>query len=145
MPILDADELDADPKPVAALSYASLQHRPDVEPPADLTQVRVLALELERRGPSRDSKPGHLTQCRDQFVGKPVAEILLILLRTQIHERKHRRRRRWRVSRWLDPAERHKPAERGKKDRETDGDGAADPPTRWRGQRRGGYGLVHPA
>ena len=44
IPVLRADELGADPKPVPALPHAALQHRADIEPAADLMHVGLCPL-----------------------------------------------------------------------------------------------------
>ena len=49
------------------------------------------------------AKIRHLAQRRDQLVGETVAEVLLVVRRAQIRERKHRRGGHWRQLRWSPP------------------------------------------
>src|SRR5262249_3232721 len=87
-------ELRADAEAVAGFADAALQDRGDVELLADCSQVRVLALERERRHSRRDIEPVHPGPIVDDVLGDGVATVVVVAVRAQVRERQHRDRPR---------------------------------------------------
>jgi hypothetical protein len=98
------DQLRRNPHPVARPANTPLNHVGDVKRFPDLTDRGALALESEGRRPGRHTETGHTRQGVEQLFADPVAEVLVLRIRTQILERQHgnrepRRRRSIRFSR----------------------------------------------
>ena len=105
-----------------------------LRPTSCTSGLRPLNWKDEVRAATRSA--GHLAQRGDQLLGEPVAEILLVLFRAQVHERQHRGRRGAARSGRLAPAKHGMAAERREQQRETDETGR-DSRQRRRGRRSG--------
>ena len=98
VPARHVDDLCRDADAVPLLAYASFQHGSDVELASDVGELHALALEEEGRGASRHVQPLDVGEGVQDFLRDAVREVLLILLRAQVGERKHRDRRRPRLA-----------------------------------------------
>ena len=85
--ILGAHQLRRDPQPIARLANRPLEHGVDVELPADAPDVHVGLLHAERGGSRRDAQALYLAQRREELFGETVAEVLQILVGSEIGER----------------------------------------------------------
>src|ERR1700756_7024 len=82
--------LGSNPQLVAHLPDASFDNEICIETPTHLADIHGLSLELERRR-ARD----HLQSCYvceqvDDFFADSVAKVLLVWIRTHVHERQYR-------------------------------------------------------
>ena len=82
-------ELGGDADLIAGLADASLEHGCDVELLRDGAHVLVLALEGKGRGAGRYPEIRHLGEEIEQLLGKPVGEVLLLLVGAEVHEGEH--------------------------------------------------------
>ena len=89
------DELGRDPKFVTSFVYAAFQNRIHVQLLAELAEDAVLGFAFESEG---CTAPGHAKSfhfrqhVKQLFVSHAVAQILVVLVHAQIHERQHRDR-----------------------------------------------------
>ena len=88
--ICDVHQLGRDPKPVAHLAHAALEHRRDLQLAPDVSHILALPLEGERRRARGNPERLHLVQRIDDLLGHPVREILVVGIRTHVREREHR-------------------------------------------------------
>ena len=72
------NELGGNPQPVAGLAHAPLDDGAHVQPAADFTDVLILALEGESRGPRHHPQALHLRQGVDDLLRHAIAEELLL-------------------------------------------------------------------
>ena len=82
-----ADELRSDADPFTAFRTVPSMHRVNIELPADAANVGLSLSDTERRRAGGHTKAGHLGQTGQQFLRQAVAEILDILIRSEIGER----------------------------------------------------------
>ena len=92
IPAGDVDELDRDAEAVLHLADAALEQCGDAELPFGGGDVER-ATELERRAARSDTQAVHVRQCVDHLLRHALAEILLIVTRAHVRERKNRDRR----------------------------------------------------
>ena len=72
------DELDINPQTLVRPPGAAFENIFDAQIAGDLTNVRGLALVGEGRVPGDDEEAGHIRQIRDDVLGQPVSEELLL-------------------------------------------------------------------
>ena len=87
------NELRGDSNVLAGLAHAAFEDGRHVELLRDRRDVHILALEVERRGAGHHPQAADLRQHVQEFLGKTVGEVFLVLLRAQVRERQHRDRR----------------------------------------------------
>ena len=92
-PVLRIDQLRVDADALARLSDAAFENVGDVEAPAHLLHVGVLALVGEGRIPRDDRQRRDLRQIGDDVLGDAVGEVFLLGIAAHVGERKHRDRR----------------------------------------------------
>ena len=83
------DELGADPHPVPRPAHAPLHHVADAQLPAHLLHVHRLALVGEARVPGDHRELAPAREPRDQILGDPVGEVLLLGIAAQVVEGQH--------------------------------------------------------
>ena len=74
-------------KPVTAPSHASFDYCPDAEPMTNVAYVDAAATELKRGTPGGNLESRQPAQRIGQLFREPIAEVLLVLPRTQVRER----------------------------------------------------------
>ena len=84
--ILDGHELGSHPEPFLDAANAAFQHRPYSQLLPNLPYVLRLPFEVEGGCTSCNAKALHLSEGVNEFLGHPVAEVFLILVRAHIHE-----------------------------------------------------------
>src|SRR4030095_15240454 len=87
--IAHGDQLRGDSQTIAGLAHAAFEHVRHAQLLADALNILPLALERERRRARRDAQAGDVAERRDELFRHAVAEVLLILLRTEVEKRKH--------------------------------------------------------
>jgi len=88
--VRDVDELGHDEQPVAVPANAAFQHGSHVQRLADLPDVAGLSLEREGGRAGHDAQIADPGERSDQLLGQAIAEVLLLGVRTQVHEGEHR-------------------------------------------------------
>jgi hypothetical protein len=84
------DELGGDPNAVSGLAHASLHHVARTELPAHRLHVHRPALVDEARVPRDHRELAEGRQPREQVLGEPVGEVLLLRIPAQVVEGQHR-------------------------------------------------------
>src|SRR2546425_589307 len=90
--IRDLDELRRDSDAIARLANTPLKNMLDVEPPAGLSEFDVLSAEKEGGRATGDLHARYVGQRIDDVLGQPVAEVLVLFVRTHVGERQDRDR-----------------------------------------------------
>src|SRR3984893_3399 len=85
----DLDELSSDAELSAHPAEAAFQHRLHTKGLSDLADVFVAAFERKARRPRRHMQPFDPRQSVQQILAYPVAQILVLLVGTHVHEREH--------------------------------------------------------
>jgi hypothetical protein len=85
----DADQLGGHPQVLALPPHAAFHHVGHAQPPADLAQVFILVLEIERRRAPGDLQVGDLGKAVDDLLGQAVGEILGLFEGAVVLERQH--------------------------------------------------------
>ena len=86
------DQLHRDAQLVAGAAHAAFQHLRDAERAADLAQVFVAVLEIERRRAPRDLHARNVREVVDQLLSEPVSEIVAVGVVAETGERQYRDR-----------------------------------------------------
>jgi hypothetical protein len=92
-PVFGADQLRGDSQTVSGFPNRALQHRIDVEEPANASDVGHSLLDVNGRCSRGHTKSRHLAQSGQELLRKPVAEVLEVLVGSEILEREHGDRR----------------------------------------------------
>ena len=83
------DQLGRDADASTRPPHAAFEHVRDVERLGNPPHVLVFAAECERRRSCDHLEPGRLCQQVDDLFGEAIAEVVLVLVRTHVGERKH--------------------------------------------------------
>jgi hypothetical protein len=87
--VIDTHELDRNAQTPVDLPNRPLEHGIHAEFPADLAHVEPLSLELEGRRAGCHPHGPHLGEGARDFLGDPIAEVLVVRIGAQIDERQH--------------------------------------------------------
>ena len=90
VPLCRANQLDTDPNPVTRPANTSLQHAGYPESLADPANILLRSPEDESRRAGSNPEVGYVSQSIDDFLGQAVAEILILLIGTEIQKRQDR-------------------------------------------------------
>ena len=90
--IAGIDQLRGNPDAIAHLAHAAFEDVFHIQPFADFPQVRVLALESERRGATGDAQCIDTREIVEQFLGQPIGKVFVGRVIAHVDERQHRDR-----------------------------------------------------
>ncbi len=85
----DLDQLRGDANSTACLSHTPFQNVIDIELLADLSELDVFSAEKERRRAASHLQARQVGEDIDDLFDQPVAEILVLLVRTHVGKRQH--------------------------------------------------------
>ena len=85
----DRHEADIDARLLTGHADRALEHRADIERPADLRDVEPGALELGDGGAGDDVEFADGGEGRDQLLGHPIREIFIVRIAAEVHQRQH--------------------------------------------------------
>src|SRR3954453_23482595 len=88
------NRLPSDPYLGACFPDASFNDDTSIEASAHVADVHGHSLELERRCPRDHLQPRHVRERVDDLFADPVAKVILLGVRTHVHEWQHGNRRR---------------------------------------------------
>jgi hypothetical protein len=82
-------ELDREANILGGAAQAAIQHQPDSQALADLAQIRVGSLELERRTAGYYAQSANSGEPIHQLFCQPVTEVFVLGVRANVGERQH--------------------------------------------------------